>query len=68
LQAVPELGVSCNSNKALCLRIQIPILILTGSTRRASMRASLEKEVVQKIWIVVNDRERWLTVKVKPLM
>jgi len=32
------------------------------------MEASLEKEVVQQIWIVVNDRERWPTVKVEPLM
>jgi len=31
------------------------------------MQLSLEKEVVQKIWIVVKDRERWPTVKVEPL-
>jgi hypothetical protein len=32
------------------------------------MAASLEKEVVQRIWKVVNDRKRWPTVKVEPLM
>jgi hypothetical protein len=28
---------------------------------------SLKKEVVQQIWIVVKDRERWPTVEVEPL-
>jgi hypothetical protein len=32
------------------------------------MKTSLEKEVVQNIWIVANDRERWPTVEVEPLM
>jgi len=32
------------------------------------MKTSLKKEVVQNKWIVViNDRERWPTVKVEPL-
>jgi hypothetical protein len=31
------------------------------------IKASLEKEVVQKIWIVVKDRKRWPTAKVEPL-
>jgi hypothetical protein len=30
------------------------------------MKISLEKEVVQKIWIVVKDRKRWPTAEVEP--
>jgi hypothetical protein len=32
------------------------------------IKTSLKKEVVQKIWIVVKDRERRPTVEVEPLM
>ena len=41
---------------------------MTALKTRENMLVSLKKEVVQNKWIVViNDRERWPTVKVVPL-
>jgi hypothetical protein len=40
---------------------------LTNLPFDATIKPSLEKEVVQKIWIVVKDRGRWPTVEVAPL-
>jgi hypothetical protein len=42
--------------------------ILTSQGSHASMKTSLEKEVVQQKWKLTYDRERWPTVEVEPLM